>query len=87
MMAALNLQDDLFNSKHIDEYATKVYSRAKLPVKQLYKVENKPELIFRYYNELYKYRWIANVLIYENKELKDRAIGLIKLIKREYQLE
>lgn len=87
LITVLSQQSDIFNSKHIDEYLKRVFSPASLPAKQLYKVENKTEQLFRYYNELYKYSWIANVLIVENKELKNRAINLIELVKKEYHLE
>jgi len=86
MMTVLNQQNDLFNSKHVDEYAKGLYSPAKIPLQQLYRVENKPELLFRYYNQLYKYGWIAKVLIIENQKLKDQATGLIRLVKKEYHL-
>lgn len=87
MLALLGMQGELFNSKHIDEYMTKVYGPANPPGYQLYSVENKPEILFRYYNELYKYKMFAWGLIVTNRDLKNRAAGLISLIKKEYHLK
>ena len=87
MLTILSMQGDLFNSKHIDEYNTRVYGPANFSTKQLYKVENKPELLFRYYNELYKYKVFAWALTEGNRDMKRRAGSLIMLIKKEYKLE
>ena len=87
MLAVLSMQSDLFNSRHIEEYLTGVYGPENPPAENLYKVENKPELLFRYYNELYKYKMFAWGLTVVNYELKARALNLIKLINKEYHLE
>jgi hypothetical protein len=87
MQAVISMQSDLFNSKHLEEYVTGVYGPSNPPAHQLYKVENKPEILFRYYNELYKYKMFAWGLTLVNQDLKRRAVSLIELIKKEYHLE
>lgn len=87
LLKIMSQQSELFHSKHIDEYLKGAHSLKNPPVNQLYKVENKPELLFRYYNELYKYQLFARGLALESKELKLSAINLIALIKKEYDIE
>jgi hypothetical protein len=82
--AILSMEGDLFNSGDIQKMQTR--SLDSIVLKDL-SIQRNPVLISRFFNELFKYRWIISVNKNVNISLKSYAASLISMIKKEYHLE
>ncbi len=86
------LQDQLFNSKlyvlrNSGNYRDLVNATARDNPAIVAMVENKEDILFRFYNKLYAIWWVNNARIRFEKTLLRQAENLIELIKDEYKLK
>lgn len=82
------LQDQLFNSKFYRfAYNLNFDSAAKQEPKIIVMIKGKEEVLFQYYNQLENLHWLNRARVRFQKELLQKAINLIGLIKKEYHLK
>ena len=55
--------------------------------KENFVVQNKPDLIYKYYNDLFNYQWLGAVLRGQARSLNRQATNLVKLIQQKYHLK
>ncbi len=80
-----HMQSGLFNSFYFKRFSNqfpgKIYSE------KSFIIQDKPNSIFEYYNELYNYKHLGEVQNLIGNNLHNQATRLIVLIQKEYSLE
>ena len=82
-----HMQAGLFNSFYLKNDSTEFENSLNSETKGSLIIQDKPDDIFKYYNELYNYKRLGLVLIYLDNYLRDMAVKFSKLIHQEYGLE
>ena len=82
-----HMQAGLFNSFYLKNDPTEFENSLNSETKGNLIIQDKPDDIFKYYNELYNYKRLGLVLIYVDDNLRDMAVRFSKLIHQEYGLE
>ena len=82
-----HMQAGLFNSFFLKNDSSEFEISLNSETRESLIIQDKPDDIFKYYNELYNYKRLGSVLIYVDNNLRNQAVRLSKLIQREYGLE
>jgi hypothetical protein len=81
----LHIQNEIFDSEIIESYfINKSTGNFEHLLKEISPSKN--DLLFKYYNEVFLYKYIVHYIIISETRLKQQAIALIELIKRSYRL-
>jgi hypothetical protein len=80
-------QNELLNSFYIKNMNGILGRSADTLSKENFVVQNKPDLIYKYYNDLFNYQWLGAVLRSQARDLNRKATNLVKLIQQKYHLK
>src|SRR6266536_2859551 len=79
-----HMQTELFNSSYFKRFSSQLPDTTN--TEESFIIQDKPNSIFEYYNELYNYKHLGAVQILNDNDLHSQATRLIKLIQKEYGL-
>jgi hypothetical protein len=86
LQTILHIQNDIFDSEILESYfISKSAGKDEHLLKEINPSKN--DLLFKYYNEVFLYKYIVRYIIISETRLKQQAIALIELIKRSYRLK
>jgi hypothetical protein len=82
----LHIQNEIFDSEILESwFINKSAGNYEHLLKEINPSKN--DLLFKYYNEVFLYKYIVRYIIISETRLKQQAIALIELIKRSYHLK
>ena len=82
----LHIQNDIFDSEILETcFINKSAGNCEHLLKQFNPSKN--DLLFKYYNEIFLYKYILHYIIISETRLKQQATALIELIKKSYHLK
>jgi hypothetical protein len=81
-----HMQAGLFNSFYLKNDSREFENSLNSEIKRNLIIQDKPDDIFKYYNELYNYKRLGSVLVYVDHSLQEMSVRLCKLIQQEYGL-
>ena len=82
----LHIQNDIFDSEILEScFINKSAGNCEHLLKQFNPSKN--DLLFKYYNEIFLYKYIVHYIIISETRLKQQATALIELIKKSYRLK
>lgn len=86
LQTILHIQNDIFDSEILESnFINKSAGNYEHLLKEIDPSKN--DLLFKYYNEVFLYKYIIRYIIISETRLKQQAIALIELIKRSYHLK
>jgi hypothetical protein len=82
----LHIQNDIFDSEILESwFINKSAGNYEHLLKEISSSKN--DLLFKYYNEIFLYKYIVRYIIISETGLKQQATALIELIKKRYHLK
>jgi hypothetical protein len=82
-----HMQTNLFNSSYFKRFSSIPVDSLPTHTAKILTIENNPEKMFEYFNELYNYKFLGEIQVANDETFRNQAIRLIQLIQKEYDLQ